>query len=472
MNQAVVGAAYAVRGELVMKADQYQRILADPAQRDTLPFKEIIYCNIGNPQQLHQKPITFFRQVLSCMEYPALIDHPAASQIYPQDVLQRAKHLLANFSGGTGAYSHSKGERIVREHVAAFLHKRDGYAADPEDIYLSDGASGSVSKALNILIHSKKDGVMIPIPQYPLYSATIPLLGGTQLNYYLDEENSWGLKVSELDSLVEDAHEKHVNPRALVIINPGNPTGQCLAESNMQEVIDFCRRRGIVLLADEVYQTNAYTKPWMSFKKVLRDMGPKYKDVELISFHSVSKGVIGECGHRGGFMELVGIDEEVKQQFYKLASISLCPNLPGQVVVDLMVRPPVAGEPSYDLYHKETTDIFESLKRRALRLTEAFNQLEGVTCNEAEGAMYLFPQVRLPAKAVQEALKHKKTPDSFYCLALLDQTGICVVPGSGFGQKDGTYHFRTTFLPPEDKIDAVAKSIGKFHHEFMQKYRG
>ncbi len=120
-----------------------------------------------------------------------------------------------------------------------------------------------------------------------------------------------------------------------------------------------------------------------------------------------------------------------------------------------MVRPPVAGEPSYDLYHQETTGIFESLKRRALRLTEAFNKLvrthtrppaarrvrtiahapphthmltllrvqEGVTCNEAEGAMYLFPRVRLPAKAVQEAIKQKKTPDSFYCLALLDQTG-------------------------------------------------
>jgi aspartate/methionine/tyrosine aminotransferase len=86
----------------------------------------------GNPQQLQQKPITFFRQVLSCMEYPALLDHPAAGQIYPQDVLQRARHLLANFSGGTGAYSHSKGERIVREHVAGFLQKRDGYAAEPE----------------------------------------------------------------------------------------------------------------------------------------------------------------------------------------------------------------------------------------------------------------------------------------------------------------------------------------------------
>jgi len=226
-----------------------------------------------------------------------------------------------------------------------------------------------------------------------------------------------------------------------------------------------------VLLADEVYQTNAYTKPWLSFKKVLRDMGPKYQDTELISFHSVSKGVIGECGHRGGFMELVGIDDEVKQQFYKLASISLCPNLVGQIVVDLMVQPPEPGQPSYELYHKETTEIFDSLKRRALRLAKAFNQLEGVTCNDAEGAMYLFPRVRLPKKAVEEAKKHNKAPDAFYSLSLLDHTGICVVPGSGFGQKDGTFHFRTTFLPPEDKIDTVVTAIAKFHEDFTNKYR-
>ena len=98
---------------------------------------------------------------------------------------------------------------------------------------------------------------------------------------------------------MKSAREKGLKVRALCIINPGNPTGQCLSLDEMKNVIEFCHREGLVLLADEVYQTNAYSREFNSFKKVLRDMGTKYNTVELISFHSVSKGVIGECGRRG-----------------------------------------------------------------------------------------------------------------------------------------------------------------------------
>ena len=312
---------------------------------------------------------------------------------------------------------------------------------------------------------------MIPIPQYPLYSASIPLYGGSQINYYLDESKAWGLDISELQNSFTSAKSKGLHPRGLVIINPGNPTGQSLEVANMKEIVQFCHESKILLMADEVYQVNAYSKPWTSFKKVVRDMGDKYKNFEMMSFHSVSKGVIGECGKRGGYVEMIGIHPSVKDEIYKLASVSLCSNVVGQVVVDLMVNPPKQGEESYKLYKEETEKIFNSLKRRAKFLHENLNKLEGVTCNEAEGSMYLFPQIRLPKRAVEEAKKQGRAADVLYCIELLETTGICVVPGSGFGQRDGTYHFRTTFLPPEDKFEGVVQRMAKFHSNFMKKYQ-
>ena len=114
-------------------------------------------------------------------------------------------------------------------------------------------------------------------------------------------------------------------------------------------------------MADEVYQANVYMPesfPWYSFKKVLRDMGDAYNDVQLVSFHSTSKGMIGECGRRGGYFELVGIEDEIKAEIYKMASVSLCPNVQGQLMVDLMVHPPQQGDASFDLFQKETLSIY------------------------------------------------------------------------------------------------------------------
>src|SRR5690242_18250868 len=128
-----------------------------------------------------------------------------------------------------------------------------------------------------------------------------------------------------------------------------------------------------------------------------------------------------------------------------------------------MVNPPKEGDPSWGLYQSERDAIYESLKRRAMKLSGFFNTLDGVTCNKAQGAMYLFPRITIPPKAVAEAKKQGKQPDTFYAISMVDATGICVVPGSGFGQEDGTWHFRTTFLPPEDEIDKVMERMAKFH---------
>jgi alanine transaminase len=438
-----------------------------------LPFDTIIPCNIGNPQALKQKPITFFRQVLSLINFPELLDNAEVTKNYPADVVERARTILDGVPDNIGAYSESKGVAHLRQSVADFIEERDGHPADPDNIFLTDGASPAVQMLMRALVRDKSDGIMVPIPQYPLYSAACALFGGTMVEYYLDEKDSWAMPREELARSVKAARENGKDVRALVVINPGNPTGNCLSRENMEEVVAFCRDEKLVLLADEVYQENIWQdrKPFVSFKKVLKDMGSEYESVELASFHSVSKGFLGECGRRGGYVELCGVDPAVVDQLYKLVSVSLCSNLEGQIMTSLMTNPPKDGDASYPLYSEERDGILDSLKRRAKQLVAAYNTLEGVTCNETEGALYTFPQIRLSPKAIAAAEAAGKAPDAFYCLAMLDATGIVTVPGSGFGQAPGTLHYRATILPAEDQIQSVIDLTSKFHAEFMDKYR-
>jgi len=253
------------------------------------------------------------------------------------------------------------------------------------------------------------------------------------------------------------------------VINPGNPTGNTLSRENMQQIVQFCEEHEMVLMADEVYQENVYEEalPFYSFKKILCEMGSK---VQCVSFHSTSKGFLGECGLRGGYFELMNFDPDVQAQLLKLVSIGLCSNTLGQIACGLMVAPPQQGEASYPAYAAEKEGIISSMKRRATMLVDGLNALEGVTCNAPQGAMYAFPSITLPPKAIAAAEAAGKVPDTFYALALLESTGIVVVPGSGFGQKEGTWHFRTTFLPPEDEMSSVVARMTDFHQGFMAKY--
>ncbi|KAK2781316.1 hypothetical protein FQN52_001686 [Onygenales sp. PD_12] len=483
INPNVLAAKYAVRGELAVKAEEYRVKLAAAANgnppvggdiEDILPFDKVIFANIGNPQQLDQKPITFFRQVLSLLEYPALLDNEEALKTsfnYKQDVIDRARRLLKDVQS-VGAYSQSHGAPAVRESVAKFIERRDGFPADPAKIYLSAGASSGVNTLLNVLCAGPKTGVLVPIPQYPLYTATLSVLNAQCVPYYLDESESWGTDVEGIKAALAKAKEDGIDVRAIVIINPGNPTGASLSPDAIKSVLDVAVDSNLVVMADEVYQTNVFKGEFTSFKKRLRQLQQadpsKYNHVELASLHSISKGMVGECGHRGGYFELVGFHPDVMENIYKFISIMLCPPVIGQCLLEMMVNPPVEGEPSYELYHKEYTGIRDGLHQRAQALYEAFKQMEGVECQEPEGAMYLFPTINLPPKAIAAAKAAHRQPDEFYALRLLDATGVCVVPGSGFGQKEGTLHFRTTFLAPGT---AWTDRIVKFHKEFMDEFR-
>lgn len=466
LNANLLKAHYAVRGKIVIRAQELEK-----------QGRHITYCNIGNPQALKQRPLTFVRQVLALVEYPELLDRPETASLFPADAVRRARLILEKNPTGMGAYTQSAGMPFIRQAVADFIARRDGIPADPDRILLTDGASKGVQSAMTMLTSGPADGFMIPIPQYPLYSATIDLYGARQVNYFLDEANGWQLSEEELKRSVAEAREQGVNPVAIAVINPGNPTGAVLSRENIIMVIRFARENGLAILADEVYQENIYGEglKFHSFAKVMHELNEK--EVTLFSFHSVSKGFLGECGHRGGYMEVRNMPDDVWAELVKLQSIGLCSNTTGQVVTYLMIDPPGTGDESFALYEEEKNAVLGDLKEKARILGEGLNSIEGMSVAVPHGAMYAFVRFDLPhpdgtdpeKMTPSERHKYESARDSKYCLRLLEETGICVVPGSGFGQRPGTLHFRTTFLPPKEEITGLVEKMRRFHASYRAK---
>lgn len=458
---------YAIRGGIVTIAGALEKELKEGVKK---PFDKIIWANIGDSHGMGQKPITFVRQLLLLCIDPKLINSPD----YPEDVKQRARVILANCPGGSlGAYTESHGLEIVRQQVCDYIKKRDcGVPSDPGNIFLSNGATSCIRTTLRMLNAegARKVGIMVPIPQYPLYSASLAEFGMHKVDYYLDEEHLWGLNCRELQRAHDEAEDKCI-PRALLVINPGNPTGQVLSRENIEEIIYFAYQKRLLLLVDEVYQCNMYDQQaeFHSFKKVMYQMGAPHDGQELVSFNSASKGCIGECGFRGGYMEVCNMCTDVKAILTKCMLVNS--NTAGQVVISAMVNPPKPGEPSYDRHNEEMCAVNQSLTERANMVYKTLQENEGYTVNRTQGAMYVFPKIDIPLKAVEAAKAQKVQPDFFYVHQLLMATGICVVPGSGFGQLPGTYHFRSTILPQMDELKQMLEKLSVFHKDFMQKYK-
>ncbi|XP_072874668.1 alanine aminotransferase 1 isoform X2 [Chlorocebus sabaeus] len=450
MNPRVRRVEYAVRGPIVQRALELEQELRQGVKK---PFTEVIRANIGDAQAMGQRPITFLRQVLALCVNPDLLTSPS----FPDDAKKRAERILQACGGHSlGAYSVSSGIQLIREDVAKYIERRDGgIPADPNNVFLSTGASDAIVTVLKLLVAGEghtRTGVLIPIPQYPLYSATLAELGAVQVDYYLDEERAWALDVSELHRALCQARG-HCHPRALCVINPGNPTGAfppphptppaplcalaqavpglpspgCPVEGSappwltqpcclphtpgqvqtrecIEAVIRFAFEERLFLLADEVYQDNVYAagSQFHSFKKVLMEMGPPYAgQQELASFHSTSKGYMGECGFRGGYVEVVNMDAEVQQQMLKLMSVRLCPPVPGQALLDLVVSPPAPTDPSFAQFQAERQAVLVELAAKAKLTEQVFNEAPGISCNPVQGAMYSFPRVQLPPRAVE-----------------------------------------------------------------------
>jgi len=470
INPKLIESQFANRGAIVERMYQIKAELRNGSSE--YPFNEFMMLNTGNPHSFGQPPVSFFREVLACLMRPELID----KGVFHDDVNKRAKKYIEKV-GSVGCYVTSKGVSIVRHSITDFIKERDGVESIEENIMVTNGASDAITLTLNILNHGPECGFMVPIPIYPLYSALMTLHNNHLVGYYLDEENHWGLNIEELERSITEAKAKGIAVKAIVIINPGNPTGGIFSEDDLKNLCEFAYKHRIAIMADEVYQENVYNPDlkFISVRKVLSTMIPKIRDsVAVFSYHSCSKGFIGECGVRAGYVELHNICPLVNDQFRKYTSFSLCSNVPGQFLVALMVDPPKRGRESdetVDIYEKEKADLLGSLKRRAIKCSEAMSAMKNCTCQPIDGAMYAFPKIELPQKLIDEAIIQGIEPDLLYCKLVLNKTGMVVVPGSGFKQLPGTYHFRTTILPlPEDKFNEAFSALKTANDEIMDAY--
>jgi alanine transaminase len=493
VNPHLIQAEYAVRGYIPTLASEIaKQIKIDPKKYD---FNQIVQLNIGNPLVFNTKPIWTFRQIVGdylrtdrAKNRLTYMHHSSASNYLQSHFPEfNSENYFGDFDNlGIDLQKNQPnfertplgGYLEAKKSVADMISVRDGFPADPTKIFLSNGASSAIRLFFDFLITDPSVGILIPIPQYPLYSALITLFNGQGVPYYLDEANNWNITIKEVEKSYEDAIAKGIKPKAIVLINPGNPTGNVFDRNSMEQIVEFAHKKNLILLADEVYQENVYgEKPWYSFKKVLKESPSKIaNELELVSFHSLSKGILGECGIRGGYVEMTNMDPAFTSEFERIYSL-IWPNAVGQAILNLKCKF-LSGDLD-KLISKETMialryeyqQAYDSLRFRANAATNKLNEAINVQCNPIEGAMYAFPQIKLSPRFIKAAEAAKLKPDVFYCKTLLERTGICLVPGSGFGQQEGTFHFRTTILPsPDNYFTSVFEKFKIENDKLMQEY--
>lgn len=243
---------------------------------------------------------------------------------------------------------------------------------------MTGGASGGVMMLLNTIIKNENDGVLIPTPQYPLYSAAVSLFGGKRVDYKMKSENErWVIDIDSLKESIIKAKIEGTNVRCLVVINPGNPAGNVLSYENGLDILKVAEQEDILVIADEVYQANIYTddKDFVSLRKIAIE---NKLNNRVVSLHSASKGYTGECGLRGGYMHMRNLPQTLSEEIVKIASIGLCSSTMGQVAMDLIADTPQPGDVSYDLYQAEITERSESYKRKAQMLYEEMNNMTNI----------------------------------------------------------------------------------------------
>lgn len=428
-NDKLKLAQYAVRGLLYNRAKELEST------------QEIIYCNIGNPLLFDTSPFTMYREVLSGIQNPSLIKYLSKNS---QEICNNYTTTIKNI----GSYTDSKGHLYIRTNVAKYIFKRDGFISDPNNIFLTDGATSAIASILKCLYNENECKIMIPRPEYPLYSALCDSMGYHVISYDLLEENSWSIDVNKLSESV----------KCMVLINPGNPTGQVFSEKVLKEICEFCEKNNIIVLADEVYQENIFDCEFISVKKCCSKYG---LNTQVISVHSISKGFTGECGQRGGYMELHNIDNELTSLIEKSASMGLCANISGQIMIGLLT------EDKDDVYNAEYIYKYELMKHKSKYLYNKLITIANITCNPPNGSMYLFPKITPTDKLISLAKDANMEIDTYYCMQLLERYGVCCVPGNGFGQQPGTYHFRITFLPTIKQMQYITESIETLHMYIM-----
>eukprot|EP01057_Protomagalhaensia_wolfi_P005673 Protomagalhaensia_wolfi_Nauph_80__5672@NODE_664_length_2152_cov_160_311879_g494_i0_p1_GENE_NODE_664_length_2152_cov_160_311879_g494_i0NODE_664_length_2152_cov_160_311879_g494_i0_p1_ORF_typecomplete_len517_score100_48Aminotran_1_2/PF00155_21/1_3e61DegT_DnrJ_EryC1/PF01041_17/0_00014_NODE_664_length_2152_cov_160_311879_g494_i05472097 len=460
----IIKVDYAVRGAVAIRADA----IASGCLSDK-PFDKILQCNIGNPQAVGLKPLTYVRETLALMSCPSLLEKSdeELEVHFKRDNIKRAR-LYADSMQSVGAYTHSQGNIELRRSCATFFERRDGIRPSECRIFLCNGASEGITTLLTCCVAGRGEGVMLPLPQYPLYAATMTRLDGTTVFYDLDESKGWSFDDSTLQRAYTKAVADGIDVRVLVVINPGNPCPTFLEREQIKSILKFAEERHILVMADEVYQENLYTeKKFTSFRSVLLEEGFK---TQLASVHSASKGFYGECGMRGGVCLLDNVDDDAFAVIYKMRSVDLCSNTFGQIAMATIVSPPQPGDESYDLYLQEKTSILLEMGQKAKIVCDFMNSLEGVSCVPISAGMYVFPSMTFSKKAEKDAESKGLSVELMYCLELLEATGIATTPGEGFGQQEGTHHVRVTILPALEDLKKALALYKDFHDAFMKRY--
>uniref|UniRef100_A0A8C6V733 alanine transaminase n=1 Tax=Neogobius melanostomus TaxID=47308 RepID=A0A8C6V733_9GOBI len=383
-------------------------------------------------------PCPLVSQVLAASLHPVLLQ----DDTFPPDVRQRAQQVLDTCPGGSvGVYSSSAvGMPYVLQQIAAFISRRDGgVPAHPSNILFHSGSQSLLKFVLNLLSSGRdevQNGVLTPVP----YPHTLPRLlqfhSLALVPYKLKQEQDWAVDMEQLHRAVTDARA-HCNPRALFICNPGMPTGQVQDRKTIERIIRFAAAEGLLLLVQEFYQDCVYGPDieFLSYRKVLFEMGQEYSEhMELISFNSLSNGSLGECGLRGGYMELVNTDKAVYERLNVLSALIASPVLT-QFALEIMINPPIPGEPSYQKYSQST------LSQNAQRGYEVLNNLKGVRCQPVMGGFFLYPRIDFPTRMIEEAKMLGLPADVLYCQMLLDKTGVAVGAGYENGSNDNTCYY-------------------------------
>ncbi len=348
----------------------------------------------------------------------------------PEEIQQDMVRNLPNSAG----YSDSKGIFAARKAVMHETQKQGIKGVTLDDIYLGNGASELIVMATNALLNDD-DEMLVPAPDYPLWTAAVSLSGGKPVHYLCDEADGW---MPSLDDI-----RAKITPRTkgIVVINPNNPTGALYSDELLKGIVAIAREHGLVILADEVYDKVLYDGARHTPLAILSG------DVLTLTFNSLSKAY-RSCGYRAGWMVLTG-DKKAAKDYIEglnmLTNMRLCPNVPGQYAVQTAL----GGYQSIDDLVAEGG----RLRRQRDLAYELITAIPGVSCVKPKAALYMFPRLDPAIYPIKD--------DKQFFLELLEETKVMLVQGSGFNYPDNQ-HFRIVFLPHEDDLREAINRIARF----------
>ena len=364
------------------------------------------------------------------------IGNPAAFGFNaPDEILHDVIHNLSAAQG----YCDSKGLFSARKAIMQECQRLDVRNIEIDDIYLGNGVSELITMAMQALLNDG-DEVLVPAPDYPLWTAAVSLSGGTAVQYVCDEQKDWFPSIGDIESKINS------NTRALLIINPNNPTGAVYSRDLLLQMIELCRKHELILFADEIYSKIVYDDAVHIPAASLCD------DVFIVSFNGLSKSY-RLAGFRSGWMILSGPKEHASSYIEGLeilTNMRLCANVPAQFAVQTAL----GG-------YQSINDLIlpgGRLKQQRDIAWQLLTQIPGVSCVKPRGAIYMFPKL--------DPSVYKIDDDVTLIMEILEQEQILLVQGSAFNIED-TQHLRLVFLPRVDELEPAVAGIARV----LEKYR-